>query len=218
MMTLLMMLTMVASLSAMSYSKARTHALFLTDKMGYELNLTDDQYDAVYEINLDYFMSIRTQSDLYGVYWSRRDFELQYVLSAYQYQRYHDSEYFYRPITWSTGSFTFSIYTRYVKNRYFRNAPRVFDSYRGGNRQYQYSPYQGRIYSGEPNRGVDHKPAHPDKTKSEAIKGGRQHQQNNSGTWRQTQPGGNNNAKPQNNGGNSGNKESQRGSFGGSRR
>ena len=32
--------------SAMSYEQARQQALFLTDKMAYELNLTDDQYEA----------------------------------------------------------------------------------------------------------------------------------------------------------------------------
>ena len=42
--------------SAMSYEQARQQALFLTDKMAYELNLTDDQYEAAYEINLDYLM------------------------------------------------------------------------------------------------------------------------------------------------------------------
>ena len=31
------------SASAMSYEQARQQALFLTDKMAYELNLTDDQ-------------------------------------------------------------------------------------------------------------------------------------------------------------------------------
>ena len=42
------------SASAMSYEQARQQALFLTDKMAYELNLTDDQYEAAYEVNLDY--------------------------------------------------------------------------------------------------------------------------------------------------------------------
>ena len=212
--TMLLMMTIVVTASAMSYSKARSQALFLTDKMGYELNLTDDQYDAAYEINLDYLMSIYTPNDLYGVFWDRRNYELQYVLSAYQYQRFLATEYFYRPITWVSKSFTFTIYTHYAKNRYFRNAPRVYDTYKGGNRQYQYSPYQGRKYAGEPNRHIDHSPAKPDKTKGEAIKGGRQHQQNNSGTWRQTQG---NNGKPQGNKPPQGN-GNQQGTFGSGRR
>ena len=36
----------------MSYTAAKNEALFLSDKMAYELNLTAAQYEAVYEINL----------------------------------------------------------------------------------------------------------------------------------------------------------------------
>ncbi len=50
---LVMLFTMTVSASAMSYEQARNEALFLTDKMAYELNLTEDQYEAAYEINLD---------------------------------------------------------------------------------------------------------------------------------------------------------------------
>ena len=64
------------SASAMSYEQARQQALFLTDKMAYELNLTDDQYEAAYEINLDYLMGVDTYDDLYGIYWRQRNLEL----------------------------------------------------------------------------------------------------------------------------------------------
>ena len=47
-----MLLTLTATISAMSYEQAREQALFLTDKMAYELNLTEEQYDAAYEIIL----------------------------------------------------------------------------------------------------------------------------------------------------------------------
>ena len=69
---LVALLTMTVSVNAMSYEQARDQALFLTDKMAYELNLTEDQYEAAYEINLDYLMSIDSYDDLYGVYWTRR--------------------------------------------------------------------------------------------------------------------------------------------------
>ena len=51
-----MMMTIAISAQAMPYNTAREEALFLSDKMAYELNLTDAQYEAVYEINLDYFI------------------------------------------------------------------------------------------------------------------------------------------------------------------
>ena len=59
--TLAMMLTTLTA-SAMSYKQAREQALFLTDKMAYELDLTEEQYEAAYEVNLDYLMSISRAS------------------------------------------------------------------------------------------------------------------------------------------------------------
>ena len=61
-----MMMAIAISAQAMPYNTARNEALFLSDKMAYELNLTDAQYEAVYEINLDYFLNINTQNDLFG--------------------------------------------------------------------------------------------------------------------------------------------------------
>jgi hypothetical protein len=48
MLTLIAILTLTVSARAMSYEQARNEALFLTDKMAYELNLTDAQYEAAY--------------------------------------------------------------------------------------------------------------------------------------------------------------------------
>ena len=71
--TLLTLLAFGFQAKAMSFEQARHQALFLTDKMAYELNLTDDQYEAAYEINLDYLLSIDHYDDLYGIYWRRRN-------------------------------------------------------------------------------------------------------------------------------------------------
>ena len=70
MFTLIALLTIAASASAMSYEQARREALFLTDKMAYELNLSDAQYEAAYEINLDYLMGVTSQYDVFGPYCS----------------------------------------------------------------------------------------------------------------------------------------------------
>ena len=48
MMILAMMMVMTISATAMSYNAAKNEALFLSDKMAYELNLTAAQYEAVY--------------------------------------------------------------------------------------------------------------------------------------------------------------------------
>ena len=74
-MAISMMITIAAN--AMSYKEAKNEALYLSDKMAYELNLTDAQYDAVYEINLDYMMSVNGRNDVYGVWWDRRNTDLQ---------------------------------------------------------------------------------------------------------------------------------------------
>ena len=60
----------LASLNAMSYEEARDRARFLTDKMAYELNLNDQQYNDAYEINLDYLMNIRTAATLRACIWN----------------------------------------------------------------------------------------------------------------------------------------------------
>ena len=67
MMTLMAMLTIAVSATAMSFEQARNEALFLTDKMAYELNLTDEQYEACYEINLDYLMGVTSRDDVFGM-------------------------------------------------------------------------------------------------------------------------------------------------------
>ena len=112
-----MMITTV-TLQAMTYTQAREEALFLTDKMAYELGLYESQYDAVYEINLDYLMALNYQDDLYSTCWTRRNLDLSYVLTAAQYNLYMSRTYFYRPVYWSSG-FRYSIYTRYTDRSYY---------------------------------------------------------------------------------------------------
>lgn len=131
---LVAMVTMtVTSASAMSYEQARQQALFLTDKMAYELNLTDDQYEAAYETNLDYLMSVNTVDDLYGVYWRQRNLDLSYILLDWQYRSFLNATYFYRPLYWNAGYWHFGIYARYPhRNYYFFGCPHFYTSYCGG--------------------------------------------------------------------------------------
>ena len=149
-----MLLGMAVATNAMSYTQAREQALFLTDKMAYELNLTDDQYEAAYEINLDYLMSINSYTDLYGDYWRWRNLDLSYVLLDWQYRAYCDAAYFYRPLYYGAGSWHFSIYARYPRRDYFYfTRPTVYVSYRGGHswrRNNGRSWYSGRSYGPRP--------------------------------------------------------------------
>ena len=121
------------SANAMPYERARQQALFLADKMAYELNLTEEQYQAVYEINLDYLMSVVSVDDLYGVYWTRRNLDLSYILLDWQYRFYCDAYYFYRPLYWRAGYWHFGIYARYPHRHYlYFGRPYFWSSYRGG--------------------------------------------------------------------------------------
>ena len=151
-MALLFTLTFTAN--AMSYEQAREQALFLTDKMAYELNLTDDQYEAAYEINLDYLMSVNTVDDLYGSYWRYRNLDMSYVLLDWQYRAFCEAAYFYRPLYFSGGYWRFGVYARYPHRDYFYfDRPRVYISYCGGHswhRNHGRSWYDGRHYGPRP--------------------------------------------------------------------
>lgn len=131
---LVAMVTMTfTTASAMSYEQARQQALFLTDKMAYELNLTEDQYEAAYETNLDYLMSVNTVDDLYGIYWRQRNMDLSYILLDWQYRTFINATYFYRPLYWDAGYWHFGIYARYPHRDYFYfGRPHFYVSYCGG--------------------------------------------------------------------------------------
>ena len=133
MMILAMMMVMTISANAMSYNAAKNEALFLSDKMAYELNLTAAQYEAVYEINLDYLMSLNGHADVFGIWWNRRNADLRYVLNAWQYDKYITLAHFYRPVAWRAGGWTFAVYSHYDRGRFFNAHPKVFVTYRGGN-------------------------------------------------------------------------------------
>ena len=133
MIVLVAMLLVTATGKAMSYEQARNEALFLTDKMAYELNLTEEQYEAAYEINLDYLMGVTSYDDVYGTYWERRNLDLSYVLLDWQLSAFRAATYFYRPLYWSDGFWHFGIYARYPHRDYFYyGRPVFYASYRGG--------------------------------------------------------------------------------------
>ena len=132
--TLAVMMVMTILANAMSYTTAKKEALFLSDKMAYELSLTDAQYDAVYEINLDYLLSVDSYADAYGGWWNRRNADLKYVLTAWQYEKFIAVNYFYRPVAWNAGAWTFAIYGHYTnRNHFYKGHPSVFVHYKGGN-------------------------------------------------------------------------------------
>ena len=131
--TLIAVVATVLQTSAMSYEQARREALFLTDKMAYELNLSDAQYEAAYEINLDYLMGVTGRHDVFGTYWERRNADLNYVLYSWQWDLFCAATYFFRPLYWEAGYWHFGVYGRYPHRDYFYfGRPHFYATYRGG--------------------------------------------------------------------------------------
>ena len=140
-MILAMMMVMTISANAMSYNAAKNEALFLSDKMAYELNLTAAQYEAVYEINLDYLMSLNGHGDVFGIWWDRRNTDLRFVLNSWQYDKYVALNHFYRPVAWKAGSWTFAVYSHYNRGHFYNAHPTVFVTYKGGHNKVHGSHY-----------------------------------------------------------------------------
>ena len=81
-MNLAIMMVMTISANAMSYNAAKNDALVLSDKMADELNLTAAQYEAGYEINRDYLMSLNGNGDVFVISWERSNAALRFVLNS----------------------------------------------------------------------------------------------------------------------------------------
>lgn len=130
--TLMLSFCSILAANAMSYEMAREHALYLTDKMAYELNLNDEQYNYCYEINLDYLMNVNTANDVYGPWLTYRNADIRNILYDWQYALFIAADYFFRPVSWLHGAWYYPIYRHYAPTHFFYTRPRVFFEYRGG--------------------------------------------------------------------------------------
>lgn len=153
-------LTLVLSLSAlisnaMSYEDARQEAFYLTDKMAYELNLTPQQYDDAYEINLDYLLSLNSSNDIYGNYLTYRNYDLQCILYDWQWSLFAAADYFYHPVCWRYGHWFFPIYNYYHRTCFYYSHPTCYWDYRGGHcRDHYRDGYYGNRRPGNWNGGM----------------------------------------------------------------
>ena len=120
------MMTIAISAAAMPFTEASKKALFLSDKMAYELNLSESQYEAAYEINLDYLLNIDDESDVLGFLWQERNRDLQQVLNDCQYDNYMASDWFYRPFSTTDEGWTLAVYDRYNDDQFFMDEPTTY--------------------------------------------------------------------------------------------
>ena len=137
-------MTCLAAFS-MSYEQARNEALYLTDKMAYELNLNADQYDYAYEINLDYLLSLRSHRDINGLCYRHRCADLRDILYDWQYSLFLAADYFLRPVIWRNSCWHFPIYSHYARGHFFYSHPRVYHHYVGGHAR---THYHNGFYAG----------------------------------------------------------------------
>lgn len=160
MLLLFAILMISTSAFSMTYSQSRSEALYLSDKMAHELNLTAAQYNTVYEINLNYFRSIGSRRNVFGSSWRSRNLALQRLLSSSQYRRYTTSLYFYRPVYWTGSRWHWRIYDRYGRGQYFRPRPTAYLRPQGkpsGNRKGVNKPTTGKGKASS-NRPVNQRP------------------------------------------------------------
>lgn len=143
-MMILMLGMSIPAMGAMSMSKMRQNARFLTDRMAYELNLSPIQYDDVYEVNYDFIDNVRyIMNDVvrgfdyaverYYEFLNYRNDDLRWILSAAQYRRFMGVDYFYRPIYTTANNWLFRIYKVYHDvNHFYFAKPHHYRSYKGG--------------------------------------------------------------------------------------
>lgn len=175
-MIMVTLLAIATTTKAMTYAQAREQALFLTDKMAYELNLTEEQYEAAYEINFDYLMQIRGTGNVYAAPWRQRNIDLSYILYDWQYAAYEAASYFFRPVFWNDGYWHFSIYSHYPhRTHFYFPRPAAYVSYRGTHSWHRNSGRSWYV-----NRVNHYRPAISDRRTHSGMRDGRR----NNGNYR----------------------------------
>lgn len=148
------------SFAALHLSDIRREARFLTDRMGYELGLSNRQYNDAYEINFDFLYQVNEVIDdvVYGYddaidyYYYLLDIrneDLMYVLRRRQYHKFVNRDYFYRPIYMGGYTWRMRIWDQYVDRNYFHfGVPTCYYTYTGAHYRIHFvHSYYARRYS-----------------------------------------------------------------------
>lgn len=131
------------SANASSLGDIRVNARFLTDRMAFELNLNQDQYNDLFEINFDFLTGVdpylagmaRADAhalDMYYRYLDERNDDLRWILSSSAYSRFLGIEYFFRPIYAVSNVCYLRVYKIYPNRSFFYfGRPVHYLTYRG---------------------------------------------------------------------------------------
>lgn len=166
---------MVLPAKASGLGDIRVHARFLTDRMAFELNLNQYQYDDLYEVNFDFLCGIdpyindlaysrAAAMDAYYRYLDERNDDLRWILSSAEYLRFMAIDYFFRPIYAVNHCCYLRVYQIYPNRTFFYfGRPRHYLTYRGAHsrfhcggrsyyrehfsRRYTHAVYKGHFHS-----------------------------------------------------------------------
>lgn len=119
--------------TAFSKKQAQKDAWFLTDKMGYELNLTDLQKQDVYEINYDYLCNVQPVGTESEAAYNLRYRNLSLVLDENQLMQYQATPYFLIPLESIDGEWELSSYSAYSRDYMFDKMTKTMSKYDGKN-------------------------------------------------------------------------------------
>lgn len=126
----------------------RINARFLTDRMAFELNLNQSQYDDLYEVNFDFLNGIDpyvgdlaysrvAAMDAYYRYLDERNDDLRWILSSAEYLRFMAIDYFFRPIYAVNHCCYLRVYQIYPNRSFFYfSRPHHYLTYRGGHSRF----------------------------------------------------------------------------------
>ena len=106
-------------------------AAFLTDKMIYELGLSNRQTEDVYQINYDYFTQVGYSASMNARAAEIRMRQLEYVLTPNQFRMCQSIIYFLTPAMLHNGEFYFRIYVHYDRGVFYFDRPSIYRDYRG---------------------------------------------------------------------------------------
>ena len=143
-------LVMVAAVQTMAMSRSRSmeEAAYLTDKMIYELGLSNRQTEDVYQINYDYFTQVGYSARRNERAAEIRMRQLEFVLTPNQFRMCQSIIYFLTPAMLYNGEFYFRIYIHYERGVFYFDQPRVYRDYRGAykNNVYHYEGHRPTGY------------------------------------------------------------------------
>lgn len=130
--TLVIAVSAVVNVNAMSPSRSSSEARFLTDKMAWELSLNSQQIEAIYEINYDYFRSLDDINGYNHLAYDIRNEEIFDVLSSVQWTLFKSIDYFLTPVRIINNAWHFLVHNHYAYNQFYYDAPRGYRHYNGG--------------------------------------------------------------------------------------